>query len=383
MYDQDPPHPSRQKLKGVAGNIKPRRARASQPKTTVDRVTYQTPVILWRTGEEQRGEGEEGEAGSKSGHVRMEPVSLLADWRDRFKGERGFSMRRCDLDDAPHNADEERPVGEGFDLDDLQSVARILSQDNLTQLQEMLRGQGMGPAAIQAVLEDLLEGREPDFETQAEEGASVVEEAASTTPGEDGARRQDAGASQRGGPSSLGDMPQRSLKRRQSPDAHDSEIGLRESSSSKRMRRQERATMDSANRMDSRSEGCAPRVATSVVTPPTHHRPVDSVAPAKRPAPNSTAGSDEAPARKRRGRIRNDDDGQRPFTSGTLKKTTGEKFKTSELDGTLQDSGKAAGTPKLASPRASGGKHTKGNNSSTDRPTTQRRGTRRSTRTKK
>jgi len=59
-------------------------------------------------------------------------------------------------------------VAEGFDLDSISSVAGLLSSEHIDTLKAILSAQGLDPEALDVVLKDLIEGREPEFEEEQE-----------------------------------------------------------------------------------------------------------------------------------------------------------------------------------------------------------------------
>lgn len=75
-------------------------------------------------------------------------------------------------------------VADGFDLNNISSVAGLLSSEHIDTLKAILQAQGLDPEALDVVLKDLIEGREPEFE---EEEEQVVGHEASSQHEKDGA----------------------------------------------------------------------------------------------------------------------------------------------------------------------------------------------------
>lgn len=147
-------------------------------------------------------------------------VSLLKDWRTRLQGVSGVTLAAstkaeaaateqeratdqeqagssangaahelaADNDDAEaaddYGQEDDNPNGTAIEPTDLTAVARLLGEDSMNQLREALKAKGLDPDAIDVVMQDLLEGREPEFDDAeeddddgAEEGETAEEEA--------------------------------------------------------------------------------------------------------------------------------------------------------------------------------------------------------------
>ena len=165
--------------------------------------------VVWKADAELFGDVENAplvRAGEKK------PYALLKDWRERFQTSPGFAVGKL----APTliERDQEQPLlkGEGFDPGDLRSVASMLSGDALENLKELLSARGLDSDAVQAVMEDLASGKEPEFSSDGEDNdvlreATTTRETPAITPG---AMSEDHAS-----------IPHRSLKRKQSYDVHD------------------------------------------------------------------------------------------------------------------------------------------------------------------
>lgn len=65
-------------------------------------------------------------------------------------------------------------VADGFDLNNISSVAGLLSSEHIDTLKAILEAQGLDPEALDVVLKDLIEGRDPDFEEEQEVGGDAT-----------------------------------------------------------------------------------------------------------------------------------------------------------------------------------------------------------------
>lgn len=102
--------------------------------------------------------------------------ALLEDWRTKFQGHKGlaeFPEGDFRMEDNPLTDDDEEVenakgevTGEGFDLRDLQKVAEMIGSENMEALQKILETQGLDPAAVQEVLQDMIEGKEREFDEE-------------------------------------------------------------------------------------------------------------------------------------------------------------------------------------------------------------------------
>jgi len=66
-------------------------------------------------------------------------------------------------------------VADGFDLNNISSVAGLLSSEHIDTLKAILEAQGLDPEALEVVLKDLIEGRDPEFEEEREVGDSAAD----------------------------------------------------------------------------------------------------------------------------------------------------------------------------------------------------------------
>ena len=65
-------------------------------------------------------------------------------------------------------------VAEGFDLNNISSVAGLLSSEHIDTLKAILEAQGLDPEALEVVLKDLIEGRDPEFAEEQEVGGGAT-----------------------------------------------------------------------------------------------------------------------------------------------------------------------------------------------------------------
>lgn len=86
---------------------------------------------------------------------KRKPFALLQDWRERFHKVKAVNVI---LPESTRGLAEEE-----FNVDSLQSFAKLLVGDSLETLKADLVARGLDPDAIQVVLNDLLSGRDRDF----------------------------------------------------------------------------------------------------------------------------------------------------------------------------------------------------------------------------
>lgn len=135
-------------------------------------------------------------------------VALLPDWKDRFQHTPGLLQPNNEEGEGDAEGDKHPPTG--IDVNDFQSVAGLLTEENMGQLAAVLQAKGLDPEAMQTVLEDLLAGREPDFGSDDEgEDEGPVGEHSPLHENDDEALADTEVVSK---------MPHRSLKRRSDED---------------------------------------------------------------------------------------------------------------------------------------------------------------------
>ena len=210
--------------------------------------------------------------------------ALFKDWRMRFAGSRGFDTKATQLQsrsgavgtktkDGEKDAQAPKVQGEGFDLGDVQSVAALLSGENLSQIQEMLKEQGMDPDAVQTVLSDLISGAKPEFEEddeEAEDGDGELvqgvngghqDENHTSVAVTDPTNTTDRPASPTHGSGSTHSLPHRSLKRKEpeqsadNPTSKSSKRTRRNSQSSQTRNHQEKPTASATSALSQRPNG--------------------------------------------------------------------------------------------------------------------------------
>lgn len=73
---------------------------------------------------------------------------------------------------SPPSPQDDTPAvaGEGFDLNNLGAIAGLLTAEHLDTLKSILEAQGLSRDALDVVLWDLMEGRDPEYEEDEEEG---------------------------------------------------------------------------------------------------------------------------------------------------------------------------------------------------------------------
>jgi len=73
-----------------------------------------------------------------------------------------FALQTSKMDNRHDSA----IVADGFDLNSISSVTGLLSSEHIDTLKAILEAQGLDPEALEVVLKDLIEGREPEFEDE-------------------------------------------------------------------------------------------------------------------------------------------------------------------------------------------------------------------------
>ncbi|KAI9667115.1 MAG: hypothetical protein M1831_001292 [Alyxoria varia] len=167
-----------------------RKNKQSERNESVTKPRYVRNMVVWRSAEDGLGGIVKAPIHTPEQRAKAPRFALFKDWRTRFASSRGFDTKAMQLQSRSGAADKKTQVGEkdaqapkvqgeGFDVNDMQSVAALLSGENLSQIQEMLKKQGMDPDAVQTVLGDLISGAEPEFEEddeEAEDGNDELQE---------------------------------------------------------------------------------------------------------------------------------------------------------------------------------------------------------------
>ena len=132
-------------------------------------------VVVWRS-EEERFNDHDCAPIVREGQGKR--IALMKDWRERFKDEKGL-LQGKNIDQGKENIPPQARdtiSRDGFDLGDISSIAEMLSQENMESLEAILRDKGLDPDAVKMVVQDLVEGREPEFDADDEEGDGVDED---------------------------------------------------------------------------------------------------------------------------------------------------------------------------------------------------------------
>lgn len=123
-------------------------------------IAHVESPILWRTARQQ----EDITRGSKTQHgSNGQVVSILKDWKERFNDQ---SEPRTEIvaDVQSPTTTNAEPNEVGLELNNIQSIAQLLSDDHIEDLKNILKSRGLDPEAVEVVLKDLIAGNEPDFD---------------------------------------------------------------------------------------------------------------------------------------------------------------------------------------------------------------------------
>ena len=123
---------------------------------------------------------------SRQEYAGLPLVALFKDWEARFAASSGLTIRQSiarsswshqkdkgklkgpSIEDADEDWEDDEGAGDEMAIDtgDLKDLLGLLNEENMPQLQELLRAKGLDPAILDAVLEDIREGKQREFEEE-------------------------------------------------------------------------------------------------------------------------------------------------------------------------------------------------------------------------
>jgi len=127
----------------------------------------EVPVVVWLSASQR--EATSVPILKQGSHVSVVATTPSLDQTKQEETEIGGGQKSEDSKRNSLSSQDSAIASQPIDPSNIQALAGMLSPEQIEYIKRMLQAQGLDPEALEVVLQDLIEGREPEFDEDEDE----------------------------------------------------------------------------------------------------------------------------------------------------------------------------------------------------------------------